>query len=122
MKHVLPALAVLCGLALSMPAAAEEPLTGEEIAAALTGHTAFYDEGARQYFDAAGWTDYIEPSGPPDRGKWEVRGDQYCSWWERGGWSCYDVTGSGNRITFISGRGTLYPGELVEGNRRSLEE
>lgn len=117
-------LIVLLTLFTAGPATAgeERPLSGAEIEAAITDRTAIYDDGATQYFSSAGWSDYVTKGGPPDRGKWEVRGDQYCSWWERGGWSCYDVTGTvadgGDRITWIApSRGTTYPGRMVDGNQ-----
>lgn len=96
------------------------PLNGVEIEQFLTDKTAFYEDGAKQYFSNAVWTDYVATSGPPDRGKWEVRGDQYCSWWERGGWACYDVVGSvdGTLITWIApSSGTQYPATMVDGHK-----
>ena len=110
--------------AMVFPAVAEEPaLSGEEIKVALSDRTAFYDDGTKQFFNATGATNYYDVNGVRDDGFWEVRKDQYCSWWERGGWACYDVTGQvpvedGARITFIApNAGTTYPGYTVAGDK-----
>ena len=97
---------------------AQPRLDGPAIEKALAGNTAIYDNGAKQYFSEQGWTDYFEVGRPRDRGKWEIRGNQYCSWWERGGWACYDVTGQNDRINFIApNAGTTYPGKLLPGKQ-----
>lgn len=118
------ALALVLGAALALPALAEEAkLSGEEIKAALSDRTAFYDDGTKQFFNATGATNYYDARGVQDDGFWEVRSDQYCSWWERGGWACYDVTGElpvadGGRLTFIApNAGTTYPGYTLAGDQ-----
>lgn len=77
------------------PAAAESAaswalLDGVGIAEALTDKTLIYEESsARQVFYASGRTLY--ESGRPSWGRWEVRGDKYCSQWPPAdGWACYD--------------------------------
>lgn len=103
-------------------AADERKLTGEDILTLLSDRTALGEnrgKATRQYFDPAGWTDYLEQGGRPDRGKWRVdkaRG-QYCSQWGNfGGWSCYDVTTDEDRYYWTQ-PGTDYhsPFTVVKG-------
>jgi len=77
-------------MVLAGPAWADwQPMTGAEIAAALSGRTLMY-ETARQEFFASGRTLY--DAGRPSWGYWEVRGAQYCSQWPPAdGWACYDM-------------------------------
>lgn len=119
-------LAIVMSCAAFFPAYAQEgPLTGDQIKTALTDRTAFYDDGTKQFFSATGVTNYYDGNGVRDDGFWEVRGDQYCSWWERGGWACYNVTGTPAtqeeaRITFIApNAGNRYPGYMVAGDKTS---
>lgn len=93
-------------------------LLGPEIEVMLTDRTATYPDGAKQFFSAAGWTDYVDASGAVDRGRWEVRDNAYCSWWERGGWSCYEVTSAWQDVVFIGVESRKeYPGRMVDGNQ-----
>ncbi len=105
---------------------AQEPrrLSAAEMQVLLSGHTAISTSGApyRQYFDADGKTIYLPEGGQPDTGKWRIDAgrQQYCSWWQRGGWSCYEMfeTGEGEIIWRSTG-GRDYPARLVQG--RQLE-
>lgn len=100
-------------LALSAVAqAADRLLTGAEIAERLSGHTyrhADVTKKVEQIFHVSGDTYYIEDSAQ-SQGRWEVRGDQYCSQWPPGeSWSCYTVAIDGEVLTFISKNGARYP-------------
>ncbi len=106
---------------LAAPAwADEQPLSGAEMVAVLSGKTALGTDPAspyRQYFDPNGDTIYVPEGGEPDVGKWRVGGGQYCSQWGGRGWDCYDMTGDGDAITWIwPSTGQLYPARLVPGN------
>lgn len=105
------AFAVAFGLAgiILQPAAgyADEKLTADEIQVLLKGHTALGNwRGAetRQYFDADGSTIYLDVDTSPEEGKWKVdeAKNQYCSWWERTGWSCYNVETDGRMYYWVS--------------------
>lgn len=114
------ALALLLFASTVMPTQAMEQrrLLGPEIATMLTDRTATYPDGAKQFFSAAGWTDYVEENGAVDRGRWEVRDDWYCSWWERGGWSCYEVTSAWQDVIFIGVDSRKeFPGRMTDGNQ-----
>lgn len=115
-------------LAAVSPSAADDKLTGPEIRAVLTDTTVYQYRSAsrpwRQYFAADGATPYYGSDGPASQGRWQVRGDQYCSLWPPStAWSCYDVTtrveNGKTIITWIpaSGRpsvGIIYPGNLLD--------
>jgi hypothetical protein len=89
------------------------PLTGDQIAAALTARVLVYADGARQQFDADGTTLYESPE--VSHGQWRVAGDQYCSQWPPSDrWSCYDVEGQGVDIRFIAGDGSVSTGRYAD--------
>ena len=76
-----------------------EPLTGADIAAALTDRTLQY-ETAWQRFSASGRTLYN--AGRDSWGYWQVQGDQYCSLWPpQDLWACYDMERSGDKLRFV---------------------
>lgn len=112
---------------LALPAAeggaAERRLSAPEIADALTGHTVdglWGGTAYRSYFDATGLTIYQPRGRQPERGRWRVDAakDQYCSWWERSGWSCYEVNREGDTIIWVvPGDDRRYPSTLLEGRR-----
>jgi len=102
-------------------------LTAPEITALLSGRTALGEHrgtATRQYFDPAGWTDYLAEGSPPDRGKWRVDAgrDQYCSQWGAfGGWSCYDVTTDGLRYYWsLPGEDDRSPFTTVDGHKMTF--
>ena len=106
------------GLAMVMTAARadEVRLSGVEIQSVLAGHTALYDDGAKQYFNKDGGTLYVSARGVREQGRWRVEGDEYCSHWGRS-WDCYKMTGAGKRVSWLTTFGKDYKAELVEGNR-----
>lgn len=82
---------LVAALLVSSPVWAEDwrQLSGEEVREALTGRTVDYD-GAWQDFRASGATLYN--AGEDSWGRWDIRGDQYCSQWPpNSSWACYDV-------------------------------
>jgi hypothetical protein len=99
---------VLLLLASLDAAAAEHKLPGKEIREILSGRIVqgTNDGGDwRQSFSPSGDTVYSTQSGHSD-GMWDVRGDQYCSRWPPGDhWTCYDVLGDGDAVTFVSATG-----------------
>ena len=102
--------------------AAERKLSASEIQVFLSGNTAVSTgSGAsyKQFFDPDGATLYLPEGGREDRGKWRAdpAKQQYCSWWERGGWSCYDMFETEDGIIWRSPGGRDYPARLLEGNR-----
>ena len=99
----------------------ERPLSGAEIKSSLSGNTVSGvqdGEAWKQYFDPNGQTTYVS-GGRASPGRWAVRGDKYCSQWppsER--WDCYEVTGNGNRMSFVpDGGGADWPFTVVSGNQ-----
>ncbi|RED52542.1 hypothetical protein [Aestuariispira insulae] len=96
--------------------AEEIRLVGADIKSALENRTALYDDGAKQYFDDRGGTLYVSASGRREQGRWRVDGDEYCSHWGRG-WDCYEMTGSGDRVSWRASFGKEYKAEMVAGNR-----
>ena len=81
-------------------------LTGAEVIALLSGNTAVGDwRGTpyKQFFAEGGSTSYVEEGRPASAGRWKTdpeTGD-YCSWWERGGWSCYGVEREGDGYVWV---------------------
>ncbi|MDX1710226.1 MAG: hypothetical protein R3316_03715 [Rhodovibrionaceae bacterium] len=113
--------------ALSTNAADEEqPLTGAEIKAALSGNTVFGEQDGtkwKQYFAPDGSTTYISGDDDPSPGKWRVDGDTFCSLWPPASdWDCYDMTGdldaSPPSVTWIyQGGGAPWPAVVKDGNQ-----
>lgn len=70
----------------------KQVLNNQEIQKLLSGNTAFYlQDGAKQFFQEGGHTDYIDRNGSPSTGKWWVAGGKFCSSW---GFrpTCFQVT------------------------------
>lgn len=92
--------------------ASERLLTGAEITQALSDHAyrhADITKKVEQIFHAPGDTFYSE-DGAQSQGRWEVRGDKYCSQWPPAKvWSCYSVSTDGAVLTFISAHGARFP-------------
>jgi hypothetical protein len=88
------------------PAQAGEPvkLTGPEIKALFDGNSVDGIWGQahyHSYFDPAGMTLYQEEGRPPQEGRWHISDTQYCSRWEPGGTSCYDIYRDGEQIIWV---------------------
>lgn len=77
-------------------------LNGQQIQQHLADHTALYESGEKQFFNARGSTIYVNKSGGYEHGQWKVTGDKYCSHWARGGWSCYKIAKEGDTFTFLA--------------------
>lgn len=95
--------AALLSVLLTVPAAAaDRPLTGAEIAMLLPRIVAVGDDVA-QTFDADG-TATSRRGADDQRGRWEVRGDRYCSLWPPAtAWTCFDVYARGGALPLPSG-------------------
>lgn len=97
------------------PAEGWERLDGPGIADALTARVLAYPDdptpgGALQDFLADGRTLYND-----QWGRWEVRGDRYCSVWPPSDrWSCYDVDRQGRDIRFTSDGAETTVGRYVD--------
>src|SRR5690242_17926616 len=106
---------VILALSATPSLAERKQLVGAEISAALNDR-AVEGIGApawRQTFEADGSTIYTSDRGA-DQGRWQVRGDQYCSQWPPSeGWSCYDLVIDGELIIFVGGSGTEHPARFV---------
>ena len=109
---------LLAGLLLSAPVMAEEQrLTGPEIQAALSDRTlqGTLEDGKQwqQIFQKSGVTFYSVGSAQ-SQGRWEVRGDQYCSQWPPNeSWTCYDMRVDAGDYSFISASGQRSSGKLL---------
>ena len=102
-------------LMLATSAAAEDwrTLSGDEVRAALTGHTLNYTSGAWQDFRASGKTLYN--AGRDSWGNWRVQGSQYCSQWPPSGlWDCYDMATDGTTLRFIGSDGSTTDGVYAD--------
>jgi hypothetical protein len=101
----------------------------DNIRMALSGRTAFEADKAyrpwRQFFAADGTTIYFG-DGPSSIGKWDVRGNQYCSLWPPAkDWACYDVQLTPDIAPFLSviwiaGDGSKTAAELFDGDQTAL--
>lgn len=97
---------------------AEEPwieLDNQGIQEALGGKSLRY-ETATQKFYADGRTAYHDQNGP-SWGKWQPRGDKYCSLWPpSGAWTCYDVELNGETqvIRFVDASGGVIDGTYID--------
>jgi len=99
-------------LALAAPAAADDwsAMSGSDIAAALNGVTLEYSNAIQSFF-ADGSTEYV--AGRPSLGRWEVRGDQYCSVWPPSDhWACYDMMQKPGQLRFIGAAGDITDGQI----------
>lgn len=104
--------------------AGDDKLTADELQALLNGNTAIGDwRGTpyKQHFATSGTTTYVEQGDPPSVGRWKVdreTGD-YCSWWERSGWSCYAVEREGDGYVWVvpGGDGYRGPFTMVDGKQ-----
>src|ERR1700760_4887748 len=121
MKYLAPLL-----LAVAMSAAAPafaDPvkLSGPEIKALLTGNTVHGTWAGKEYwsfFGADGWTTYLAKGGKPADGRWGVSATQYCSTWDPGGSSCYDIYRDGEKIVWgVPSSGDRYDSQLLSGNQ-----
>ena len=125
LRVILAGLALLLaqGIVAADTMAAAKKLTAPEIREALSGNTVdglWGGKHYRSYFGPGGSTIYQPKGFPPDQGKWKVdeSKDQYCSWWPRSGWGCYDIYREDNQIIWgIPGTETRYPSTLLEGRK-----
>ncbi|MFO1176271.1 MAG: hypothetical protein U1E48_13905 [Paracoccaceae bacterium] len=105
-------------LVLALPAAAEDGWTmlkGDEVKAALAGHTLAYANGATQVFKPSGDTSY--DSGHLQPGSWRIEGDRYCSVWPPSSqWTCYGLERSadGKGVRFIADDGSMTEGRYAD--------
>ncbi|MEM7168801.1 MAG: hypothetical protein AAF530_01430 [Pseudomonadota bacterium] len=103
-------------------------LSGEEIAALLTDRTALGEHRGvptRQFFAAAGWTDYLAKGTQPDRGRWKVDMEQgkYCSEWNNSGkWPCYDIMREDGTLYWVQGDHYKSPFSMTDGHKMSFAE
>jgi hypothetical protein len=119
-RHARTVLAVvlLLGATPVVPAAGGEvAMKGSDILAALKGAHVEGD-GWSQSFDDGGATIYTK-GGAQSPGRWDVRGDQYCSLWPPSDvWACYAMTIDSSdpaheQVTWISADGHRNPAHLI---------
>ncbi|MEM7268527.1 MAG: hypothetical protein AAF401_04655 [Pseudomonadota bacterium] len=115
---------IALALALSATLAVAEPrrLTGDEIAAALSGKTAvgeWYGTPYKQYFSDKGWTVYRAENSRPEDGNWRADRDRdlYESYWRRSGWSGYQVLIEGDLYFWLEPSGQPQSFTLIDGNQ-----
>jgi len=89
-----------------------QPMSGDEITAALTDQVLTYEDATQKFF-ASGRTLY--DSSLPSWGSWAVRGDQYCSLWPPSDtWDCYNMARAGQVVQFLDSYGNVSEGRFVE--------
>ncbi len=117
LSHALIA-ALICTAA---PAVADPvKLSGPEIKALLSGNTVHGTWAGKEYwsfFGSDGWTTYLAAGGKPADGRWGASSTQYCSTWDPGGSSCYDLYRDGDSILWVPASGERYPSTLLTGNQ-----
>jgi len=111
---------VLCLAAL--PAwSAPKPLGTDEIRSLLTGNTVHGNWAGRDYFsyfEANGWTTYVEPGKPSTLGRWQAHDNKYCSkWGEVGTESCYALEMDGDTLLWVTSEGARYPSRILPGDQ-----
>ena len=109
---------LICALVLAGGMAhADAQLDGAAITALLTGHTVEYDDGSAQVFKAGGDTVFDtskDAGGRSSTGRWQVKGDRYCSVWPPSDvWACYDVRQGADSVAFVADDGSATLGRLV---------
>ena len=101
--------------------AAPKPLTTDEIRTLLTGNTVHGTWAGREYFsyfEANGWTTYVEPGKPSSQGRWQPHDGKYCSkWGEFGSESCYALEMDGDTLLWVTTEGARYPSTVLEGDQ-----
>jgi hypothetical protein len=104
-----PVMLLLCWPAMA-PAEDWQPLDGAGIATALASRVLVYEGGALQDFFADGRTLYGD-----QWGRWEVRGDRYCSVWPPSDrWACHDVARKGIDLRFTADDGSESVGRYTD--------
>ena len=116
------ALALVCCLLMhGIAAAAPKPLATADIQALLTGNTVHGTWAGREYFsyfEANGWTTYVEPGKPSSLGRWRAHNDKYCSkWGEAGNESCYALEMDGDTLIWLTQGGARYPSKILPGDQ-----
>jgi hypothetical protein len=116
------AIAALALCLLALPAiAAPKPLGTDDIRALLTGNTVHGTWAGKEYFsyfEANGWTTYVEPGKPSTQGRWQAVADKYCSkWGEMGSETCYALEMDGDTLLWVTGEGTRYPSKVLTGDQ-----
>lgn len=111
MRITMAIVAMYAGLSPGLALAQEwERLDGQGITDALTARVLGYPDGTLQDFFADGRTLYGERWG-----RWEVRGDSYCSQWPPSDrWDCYAVGRNGLDIRFTAENGATTVGRYVD--------
>ncbi|WP_051355261.1 hypothetical protein [Mesorhizobium erdmanii] len=110
-------LALLVAASVSSAVAAEVAMKGPEILASLKGAHVQGDNWSQE-FDDGGATTYTR-DGRHQEGRWDVRGDQYCSLWPPSdAWACYDMTMDSldpahEQVTWISADGSRNTAHLI---------
>ena len=121
MRHLSQILvaALICAAA---PAGADPvKLSGPAIKTLLTGNTVHGTWAGKEYwsfFGGDGWTTYRAAGGKPANGRWAASATQYCSTWDPGGTSCYDIYQDGDAVVWgVPSSGDRYPSILLTGDQ-----
>ena len=96
-------------------------LSGPEIKALFSGNTVHGSWAGHEYwsyFEPDGWTAFLPVGGKLTNGRWGVNATQYCSTWDPGGTTCYDVYRDGETVVWGQpSSGERYPSTLLAGNQ-----
>ena len=111
---------ILCVLAMAA-FAAPKPLSTDDIRSLLTGNTVHGTWAGKEYFsyfEANGWTTYVEPGKASSQGRWQAHADKYCSkWGEMGSETCYALEMDGDTLLWVTSEGTRYPSKVLPGDQ-----
>ena len=114
-------LVALMAISVAPALAAPKPLMTDEIRTLLTGNTVHGTWAGREYysyFEANGWTTYVEPGKPSSQGRWQAHDDKYCSkWGEFGSESCCALELDGNALLWVTTEGARYRLTVLPGDQ-----
>ena len=93
-------------------------LNADEIDDLLRGNRIKGDWNGTPYsqtFLETGVTTYFAESSPPSTGRWRVNASDntYESWWERSGWSSYEIERDGDALYWVDSNGGRHPFDVV---------
>lgn len=103
------AVAGLCLISSAAPAWADEPMTGEETRAFISGKTIEFDNGIATYKPDGSYEYHLKSSGMTWPGTWLINQDKVCIRFDNGPSRCDQYVKEGDRIGLMNSRGIVSP-------------